>query len=1121
MRFPSCWSRGLPLLLLLPIAFGTHSARAAGVELISSDDRGLTLRLELPGFTIRPPGKDGSSRLNAPGLDVSALPGRPELPFAAALIALPPEAGVRARVVSIEGEELHDGIALRIGRRPGFEGDGTPSGTTPTLEEVPAIEDGAWPPAPFQLGEPFTVRRQRLVAVHLNPFRYDAASRRLWSIRSLTVRVEFQGRVQSSSVPADDRHWEPVLKTSVLNYEQGRRWRVPKERGLIGETLFPRTRPLPGERAAGAGAFDESEPEVRVQIDTTGVSRLDYDRLASHDYPSGVPVAEVSVHRHEYVQDAPPGTPPYVTIELPIEVVDRDGNGIFGTGDYILLFVQSWGERSRASIAQRVWGDGEVVYATVLRGGLGRRITSRSGWRDQDLTPLASYPWRERFERNLFYLPVFQIGVADTNTDQFHWTELGQFPSTRADSFAFLVNDLDTTHQATISVTWQGRKANTHFSWAHVRNFSNQFTSVVDSASWIGRGSFTAGSTLFGSALSSGTNLLRVWGKTSNSENQIVNAAVNYFDVSYWREFRPLSGLLSCNSADATGEFEIEVPRFRSRDIRVYDVTDSLNPVRLILADSLITPPSATFYTVRFQDSSPTGARRHYVVFDSPRIVPADHYHTVTRRRLTERAAGDYLLIVPEVFLPAVDPLVTHRTAQGLNVVVAPLESVNDEFNGGRRSSHAIKRFIRHAYLNWDAQFVLLVGDGTEDPHNYTGTAAPDWVPVQRVLAPVGVYDGASNVQEAIASDPWYVWCVEGVGGVAGNCPDSLSKLHDLFIGRLPVNSLQQATDVVSKLIAYENVTPDQTWRREMLLVADDAYSTQSFFGGGNPGDIRYCYRSYEEVFLEISEDIRSLILNQACLSQAVPEVFDLGQILENEPRDPDDPFCRESWSGTQQRTQLTVTPQLIQKLNAGKLWFNFQGHANPFVLTHEDLYVNRGSQDNKDLLMNTGKPFFFSGFSCHPNQFSSVRELQSNAGPALGEEMPLLPNRGAIACWGSSGFEILPTNGPSHLNVHLARALFDHAPFDPRLGGWDGRVVLGEAVGKALLDNRRTTFFSLERDVGISYNLLGDPATRLSVGSADVRGESQRSARRRWRAGAAQHAWATRCVSRPIWSRT
>src|SRR5262249_11191615 len=148
--------------------------------------------------------------------------------------------------------------------------------------------------------------------------------------------------------------------------------------------------------------------------------------------------------------------------------------------------------------------------------------------------------------------------------------------------------------------------------------------------------------------------------------------------------------------------------------LRVYDVSDSLNPVRLVGAHREYDGE----YHLRFQDSLFTGETRTYVVTERPHPLPLAKFSPVTRRRLTARGTGDYLLIVPEAFLPAAATLQALRESQGLTVVVSPTESVFDEFNGGRRSSYAIKRFIRYAFNNWGSRFVMLLGDGSEDPLN-------------------------------------------------------------------------------------------------------------------------------------------------------------------------------------------------------------------------------------------------------------------------------------------------------------------------------------------------------------------------------------------------------------------
>src|SRR5258705_307903 len=62
--------------------------------------------------------------------------------------------------------------------------------------------------------------------------------------------------------------------------------------------------------------------------------------------PAGVPTAEVSVPRHEFVPNIAAPNPPYVTFEVPVEVEDADGDQPFTAGDSIVFYAQSWWERS-------------------------------------------------------------------------------------------------------------------------------------------------------------------------------------------------------------------------------------------------------------------------------------------------------------------------------------------------------------------------------------------------------------------------------------------------------------------------------------------------------------------------------------------------------------------------------------------------------------------------------------------------------------------------------------------------------------------------------------------------------------------------------------------------------
>ena len=1095
-------SSRLPCLLLSCALWVTAAAAAHAetLQILSSDAQGVTVRVMLPALEWSTAGPDGRVRVTAPGWAPVGDPGRPSLPVASTLIALPLGAKVSARVIDSGPEDVRSGVKLSVGGKSGLRDDGGKLGLVPIVDAVAPLADGPWPTSAVELGDPFTVRRQRMVALRIRPVRYDEVSGTVWSRRSLTVRVDFQGVATnalraSTGQPIEDRHFDAVLEQALLNFEPARAWRTPLSTAtLTGAELMRRANPSglsAGSLSASRSiaAFDEDNPEVRCVIDTTGVFALTYANLSAQGFPVGIAVNQLSVHRHEFVAG---GNPAYATIELPIEVDDRDNDGFFNGSDRMLVFVRNWAQRSRSSIAQRAWGDAEVVYATYLTGRAGARVQQRAGWNDLALPPLASYRTLQHYEQTTYYVnvfnpgqPPFTVAESDTNTDLFLWSGLGMYDRNDPsfpDTYPFEINDIDNARTVEVGVEWVGLKSTvnagraTHIAYAEVRNAAGLWTMAIDSTQWQGRATRTVRRSVPGSSVSNGkNNAIRMFGKTLTTLGDRMVAGLNWYEIGYARRFKALAGQLRCNSDSAAGSFQINGTGFRSREIRVWDVTDSLAPVRLTLADSLISSGAAP-YTVRFQDVSPMGTLHRYVAFDVPTVLPAAKLSAVTRQNLAGRGVNDALIIAPESLLPSAERLAAHRRTQGLRVLVCPLEAVNDEFNGGRKSSYAIKRMLKYTYDTWGTKFVTLLGDGSEDPRNQMGRAGPDLIPAQRIAAPVGVPEVLATVYESVPSDPWYVWCLDG------GCSLTSNYLPDMFIGRLPAGTPEQAVAMVDKLIKYDDVQPDQTWRRKIMLAADDQYSTQSFFGSG--GGPSYCYRYDEVAFLALHTNTRYLLETEGGFADSDIEMFNLADYLSSVPtvEDPSLGTCRVDWRATQDYCHLNVTPQLFQHLNEGRLWWNFEGHANPFVLTHEDLYKNFGGLDDVVLFDNRDKPFFFSAFSCHPNAFGGVTE-GSAVGPSLGEDMVTLAGKGAIASWASVGYELLPGDYFNHLTEQLAKALFTDPPRDPYLGQGGARAVLGESIALALWRNVQVKS-GWEAAVGISYTLLGDPMTRLTIGA-------------------------------------
>jgi hypothetical protein len=1082
MRSLLQWAVAAGLAVAVPCV---RNASADVIRVLATDPRGVTLQLTTEPWSLSAPEPDGRVRVvGVPDAHSLADPGHALLPAYSALLALPPDAHPVVRVLAAGAPVVREGVRLAIATRPHFSRDDR-GAWQPGEEPVAPVLDGPWPSQQVVLGAPSAFRGRRLVGVELQPFQYDEASGRLQAVPTLTVRIDFGRPAGAAALPVageSDPHFDEVLRTAVINFEQAAGWRVAPA-GQGGRSLLPRA------AAAATIGFDESQPEVRVRIDSTGVWLLPYDQLAAHNYPTNVPIGQVSVHRHEFLegQDVP-----YGTVDVPIEVEDANHDGLFNSGDRIWMVLRSWAARSSASRPQRFWGDADVVYATVNPAG-GARMAKRDGWRGVNgLTPLASFPHFQHWETNAAPLMPYVPTAHDTTTDLFQWTDAAPYYD-RPDSIKLGINDIDTTHAVQFTTNWVGRANTGRFIWASIKNPAGQVTSLGDSIYWSGKYPLSYSISLNGSALRNGIDRFQTWGRNDLGRvfpiaTDAAFVGLDWIEATYWRSFNAVHDVLWFNSADAAGEYQLHAGGFYADSVRVYDITQPDDPVRVLIDPAHVTAGIPGGFDL--QDSTATGQRRSYVAATvqeprdpafGPLVPPDEAFATVTREYLYTNAAADYLLIVPQDFRASVQPLVDLRRSHGLRVLVVPAEDLYDEFNGGRHSAAAIQRFLKYAYNKWSSRFVLLVGDGTLDPQDVRGTAGKDWIPVLPTPAPVFVTDG----YEITPSDNRY-------SCITGNCDPIVNNagfIPEMMVGRLPVNSVAETQAVVDKIVRYENVTGDPAWRRHLLLLADDAFSGETTFGGGGTGSSAYCEKAAERRFVKLDQKIASVVLGESGLAQTNVELFNLRYYITNEqPVITLFDTCRVDRLTTRTYVHAAVTPVLMSHLNSGTLWWNYQGHANEYVLTHEDLYTNIGDfvgSDDKFDFSNTDQPVLYSAFSCHANMFARPEGGEGfTFGGCLGEDMVTLPARGAIASWASSSYEEVPRDDSTHLNVELARSMFRYTPHDPQVWDRGARLVLGEAIQATFLRYIPSqTFVPFERGVAITYTLLGDPALRMSIG--------------------------------------
>jgi hypothetical protein len=1093
------------LALGLLLAAGRAVAAPAPLELVTADATGATLRFTLPKPTVsrvtRPEGTFW--RLEVPGLTGSvAEEGRPLLPAQSALLGMPAGTIASVRVLEETSADLAelDGKEIEPVGKNEFRPDGKGLSPTRTFYRDPAFYEGGrpWPSATAELGASGGWRHQRVVSVRIQPFRVDPVTKRVRAVTSATIRVDFvpAGAARTGPAPLDGERpavpatdaWEGLYRRGLLNYEAAKAFRtvVPKSVRRLGGGAF--------ETQGTRGIVYDPASEWSLEVDTTGVWRVTYAQLAAAGFPAGVPTAQLALTRRTY---APGQSPPFVRVPVPLRVLEG-ATGVAGTfdgTDAIAFYGQSWTERERPSEYRRRFGDADVFYVGVDPAAGGARMPELSA----DLgfatpVPPASFPSYRKYEKRHY----FNYTPSDTCTGYEGWTDpFLDFAFT--DSLTMWTPDVDASGTVRFKSTWLGATFNPfqHTIWVRWKRPGDNLLTPVATASWGGKELFVSDTTFAADRIAAGTNRLdwRGWAVDASDPNgRGSGATLRSYEVTYARFYRAFGNALDLNSGGAEGQVEIEVDRFSAPSaptVTFYDVTDSTAPRALLVPAAFVRSTGPSLWAARFQDTVDAGTRRRYFALIDPPTLPNQAVTATPRAYATPiwdaPGSPDLVVVTPEPFRAEAERLAAHRRTQGFEVLVAPEQEVYDAFDGGRRSDWAIRRLLEYAFANWDSRFVCLVGDASDDPRGEIGTADKDWMPSHLISGPVGTSTG----QELSMSDFWYVNDLDNTTPPGPACTNSEpDPFPDMSIGRLPAGSAAQMKGMVDKAILYDTTDRTASWRNKVVLLPDDPYSFASFTGDPTAN---YCYRFEEEVFERLSDVLEGVIKVEGGFRDMNVEQFRLREKLLPLGRPvPGDPsICQplDVLPGVRAYTRDFTGPQLRTDLGDGALVLNYQGHGSAVLLAHEAIWtVGSGAQD-VDLVFNEGKPYFFLSFSCHVNQFSSIKE--GPFGDALGEGMvlgpqnPPRPTAGAIASYASTNYELLPPDrtGQNHLNVWIFRALFVDPPHDQFLGQSGARVLLGEALTLGAVHSSANTF-GLERRAIQTYTLLGDPSTPLETGA-------------------------------------
>lgn len=1051
---------------------------AAALRLLAEDARGVRIEYVAgrAAFDTIAVGEARYERARVDGTVMIEPPGRPALPTELIQIAVPDGMSPVIRIESEESDE-RSGLPPAPAVTQRFISDDKEKGPVSEFRYLPesAIYAGvrAYPEAVASLGTGTSLGELWSVPVRVAPVRWNPATKSYRVLRRLVVRVEF--------TPATER--DLSLRAPSRRGADTPAMRRIQDRLLLNHAAaraFPR-RPSEPVRAPQRARLLDGNPEFRLSVTQTGWTSVAYTTLSAAGFPAGIAIAKVGVWERGYddALDIPTETP------IPVAARDANGNGVFDAGDAISFNGRNLRDRVGAGSIENRYADANTYWLTWTTADAAA-VDSISG---VIATPTPVTPtWFhdvERLEQDNYLLsaPDPFSGSPAENIPYTFWTNGNADVNNDVFTTPLPLFDVEPGQDYRMRLRYQGQTGSLHRLEMFV-NGSVATDTLSNGFLFFGQEVllYDSGFNLPSEHLGSGTSSYRHVGtrQVGGGGAFIAGSAawLDVIEVTYPRKFVARSNYLAFNSGTTLGICELTVTGFTTPGIVVYDVTNPIAPARVT---GVVVSPSGPGFQAVFRTDA-TGGARSFVAFATggdasiaSSAVAADTPSALgTPGAFPAGKTARAIIIQPAAFAAAATRLADYRRAQGYVVEVADLQDVYDEFNGGIKSAHAIRRYLRHAYLTWTPAplFVVLAGDGSMDHKGTTGTAAVDWIPTylkfEEIVGPSG--------RELVANDSYYTLGLEHTVPLDGDLAPRLA------LGRIPASSAGELDQAVTKIIAYEDFQSTDTWRGRLLLASDDTYSVGLF------GSLTYCEQVAEIAFANTNQSF-------ANAAAANPGTADLQSIQYRLSTYTDALASSCAGSGSNCRNHECIksglrfsvgaVTELQNQIAGGSLITNFQCHANRYLITHEYIFCGPARCDfpgDVNDIANVNRPSFLMVWGCHANQFadgpSNITGFPDST-DAIGEIWLNLGDRGSIASLGSSAYEVLETNAA--YNLLVGKAFFSTPPSVVDAGGIRrARWILGEVLLQAAVENASAGF--LQSVMTRTVLLLGDPMLRMDA---------------------------------------
>ena len=477
-----------------------------------------------------------------------------------------------------------------------------------------------------------------------------------------------------------------------------------------------------------------------------------------------------------------------------------------------------------------------------------------------------------------------------------------------------------------------------------------------------------------------------LWKGSKSEKNNVVvsysssghtNVRLDYIRMQFVRTLRPYGACTFFRSLTSVGNASRFVISEANSNTLVFDVTDALN-VKRVEADL---NGSELSFTI------PAGRLREFVLvqtnqtFPSPEVVgevASSNLHGLEQRDMI-------IISAPSLVQQAERLAVAHREKDGLTVEVVTPEAIYNEFSSGTPDATAYRRLMKMFYdrsssLGNPPKYLLLFGDGIYDNRGISGEVQG----VSRSNMLLTFQSQESLNVYSYATDDYFAF-LEDISG----SNFSRDKMC-LGVGRFPIRTVTEATQMVDKTISYMENKDSGSWKNNVTFVADDGNNEDSFTTNH--------MKQADQLAEAIEEMQPGFLVNKVYF----------------------DAYKRSSLG-----TYPDVHNEIEKLLKSGQLLINYTGHGSTTHWADESVWtqtdINNSSYKHLPVWVTA---------TCDFTRFDDVKT-------SAGESVFLNPTSGGIALFTTT--RVVFSGNNANLNKALIDNLFQE--------GANSRYTLGEAM--------------------------------------------------------------------------